>query len=386
MKPKVVCLFTGTRADYPRIKTLVSLLEKSKKFELKIIVTGSHLLKKFGFSYKEIIKDGYKIHRKIKMFSEPLDDTLLGNTIAFSKCTKGIAKTLNQIKPDLAIVTVDRVETLAIASACALMNVPIAHVQGGEVTGTIDESIRHAVTKLSHYHFVSTELSKKRIIQMGENKKNVYNVGCPYTDILENIKKNKKKSKEFLKISNKKDKYIIFIMHSVTTNISEIKTNLKNIINVINKLSEEYYIFSFLPNTDPGCNFIINNLKKNKKIKIVNNLHSNLFLELMKYSEFMIGNSSSGIREAPTFKVPYICIGSRQNGRERSINVIDVNYDYDEIMSKVNFIKNNKKFKQKLKRCTNVYGKGNVAKKMYKFLVDIKLSSKVLDKKFEIIK
>ena len=140
MKPKVVCLFTGTRADYPRIKTLVSLLEKSKKFELKIIVTGSHLLKKFGFSYKEIIKDGYKIHRKIKMFSEPLDDTLLGNTIAFSKCTKGIAKTLNQIKPDLAIVTVDRVETLAIASACALMNVPIAHVQGGEVTGTIDES------------------------------------------------------------------------------------------------------------------------------------------------------------------------------------------------------------------------------------------------------
>ncbi len=386
MKPKVVCLFTGTRADYPRIKTLVSLLEKSKKFELKIIVTGSHLLKKFGFSYKEIIKDGYKIHRKIKMFSEPLDDTLLGNTIAFSKCTKGIAKTLNEIKPDLAIVTVDRVETLAIASACALMNVPIAHVQGGEVTGTIDESIRHAVTKLSHYHFVSTELSKKRIIQMGEKKKNVYNVGCPYTDILENIKKNKKKSKEFLKITNKKDKYIIFIMHSVTTNISEIKTNLKNIINVINKLSEEYYIFSFLPNTDPGCNFIINNLKKNKKIKIINNLHSNLFLELMKYSDFMIGNSSSGIREAPTFKVPYICIGSRQNGRERSINVIDVNYDYDEIMSKVNFIKNNKKFKQKLKRCTNVYGKGNVAKKMYKFLVDIKLSSKVLDKKFEIIK
>ena len=107
-------------------------------------------------------------------------------------------------------------------------------------------------------------------------------------------------------------------MHSVTTNISEIKTNLKNIINVINKLSEEYYIFSFLPNTDPGCNFIINNLKKNKKIKIINNLHSNLFLELMKYSDFMIGNSSSGIREAPTFKVPYICIGSRQNG-ERGV-------------------------------------------------------------------
>ncbi|MDC0343250.1 UDP-N-acetylglucosamine 2-epimerase [Alphaproteobacteria bacterium] len=386
MKPIKVCLFTGTRADYPRIKSIIPLLENSKQFDLKIIVTGSHLLKKFGFTYKEIINDGYKIHKKVRMFHQNIDDTLYGNTLAFSNCAKGIAKVIEEIKPDLAIVTVDRVETLAIASACALMNVPIAHIQGGEVSGTIDESIRHAVTKLSHLHFVSTKLSARRIIQMGENKKNVYTVGCPYTDILEKIKQKKTKSNKLVKLIQGKSKYVIFMMHSVTTNINEIKKNLQKLIAAIKNISEDYYIFSFLPNTDPGCNYIIDNLKKNKKIKIIKNLDSYLFLELMKYSQFMIGNSSSGIREAPTFKTPYICIGSRQNGRERSSNVVDCSYNTQEILKYVKYVTSNRRFQKKLKNCKNIYGSGNVAKKIFRIIKQNNINPNLIEKKFNLIK
>ncbi len=176
------------------------------------------------------------------------------------------------------------------------------------------------------------------------------------------------------------------MMHSVTTNLNEIKINLENIISVINKISKNYFVFSFLPNTDPGCNFIIKKLKRNSNVKIISNLDSSLFLELMKNSCFMIGNSSSGIREAPTFKIPYLCIGSRQNGRERSVNVIDVNYSENEILTKIKYINENKNFKNKLKKCKNVYGTGNVAKKMFKILEKININDNVLEKKFSYYK
>ena len=250
----------------------------------------------------------------------------------------------------------------------------------------VHESIRHAVTKLSHYHFVATKVSARRVIQMGESKKNVFNVGCPYTDILEKINKKKNKTKKLLKFIKGKPKYILFIMHSVTTNLNEIKNNLKSLSKAINNISDQYYIFSFLPNTDPGCNYIIDNLKKNRKIKIVKNLDSYLFLELMKHSEFMIGNSSSGIREAPTFKIPYICIGSRQNGRERSVNVIDSSYNTSEIMRNVKYVTSNKKFINKLNKCNNIYGSGNVAKKIYRTIRKINLSQKIIEKRFNLIK
>ena len=374
-----ITAFTGTRADYPRIKSLLSKLDKDKKYDLKIVVTGSHLLKSSGYTIKDIIDDGFKVDKKVKMFLEPLDDSLAGNAQSFARCALGITKIIKSLKPNIALVTVDRVETLAIASVCALMNVPIIHVQGGEISGTIDESIRHAVTKLSHFHFVATKLSKKRVIQMGENPKNVFHTGCPYTDILMEEKKKNKTIK--IKNLDIKQRFCIFTMHSVTTNLNEAKILFKDVCEAIKFISEEFLIYAFLPNTDPGCNLILENLKGLKNIFLIKNLKSSEFIYLMKKAEFMIGNSSSGIREAATFKLPVINIGSRQNGREKSTNVVDCGFSKTEILKKVNLVTQNKKFKNKLKYCRNIYGDGKVAQRCLKIIDNLDLKN-VIEKKF----
>ena len=167
MKRKIVCI-TGTRADYPRVRSVLKEIESRDNLELYIIVTGSHLLNDYGYSAQEILNDGFRISKKVEMFKGDFDSPL-GMAEASARCTKGVAKALSEINPDLVLITVDRVETLASITAASLMNFPIAHIQGGEVTGTIDESIRHAVTKLSHIHFPATADAAQRIIMMGEN-------------------------------------------------------------------------------------------------------------------------------------------------------------------------------------------------------------------------
>ena len=185
MKRKIACI-TGTRADYPRVRSVLKEINSRQTLELDIIVTGSHLLQDYGYSAQEIIDDGFSISKEVEMFIGDFD-TPLGMAQASARCTSGVAQVLSEINPDLVLLTVDRVETLASATAASLMNFPIAHIQGGEVTGTIDESIRHAVTKLSHIHFPATFDAAQRIINMGENKEYVFNTGCPYIDEINNL-------------------------------------------------------------------------------------------------------------------------------------------------------------------------------------------------------
>ena len=188
MRKKIkIMAFTGTRADYPRVKKVLEKIKLNKKFELKIVVSGTHVLKEYGNTYKEIIKDGFKIYKKFNIY-ESNYDTLYGATKAISNCTKGFAKILRDYNPDVVLITVDRIETLGATIPASIMNFPIAHIQGGEVTGTIDENIRHAVTKLSHIHLVANDDAKKRIIKLGEHKKYVFNVGCPYIDLIKSTK------------------------------------------------------------------------------------------------------------------------------------------------------------------------------------------------------
>ena len=180
MERRIACI-TGTRADYPRVRSVLKEINSRQNLELDIIVTGSHLLKDYGYSAQEIIDDGFSVSKEVEMFIGDFD-TPLGMAEASARCTSGVAHALSEIKPDLVLITVDRVETLASVTAASLMNFPIAHIQGGEVTGTIDESIRHAVTKLSHIHFPATIDAAQRIINMGENKDHVFTTGCPYID------------------------------------------------------------------------------------------------------------------------------------------------------------------------------------------------------------
>ncbi len=373
MKRKILCL-TGTRADYPRIKSVLKKMENDTRFELFLVVTGSHLLKEYGYSFKEVQKDNYKNIIKTKMYNGNFNHPY-GMSISASNLSKNFSKILNQVKPDIVLLTVDRVETLAAAMSASLMNFPIAHVQGGEVTGTIDESIRHAVTKLSHLHFVANEDAKKRLLKLGEIRKNIFNVGCPYIDII-NKQKLKLKKELFKKYKININKEIILLtLHSVTT---EYKKSAKQIDVVIKALSKfkEFEIITFYSNADAGGKEIIKKINKSYKfMKILPNIDSVDFLSFMKYAKFMIGNSSSGIREAPSFQLPFINIGNRQNGRMKALNVIDVDFNYKEIILKINYILKNKNFKKKLKKLVNPYGNGRASDKIVKILHKQKLEN-----------
>ena len=258
-KIKLACI-TGTRADYPRVKSVLREIYSRDNFELQLIVTGSHLLEEYGMSINEIISDGFKIDKKVPMFLGDYN-TPHGMVKAVARCTDGIAGALNELKPDLVLLTVDRVETMAAAVAVSLMNFPIAHIQGGEVTGTIDESIRHAVTKLSHIHFPATEDAKNRIIKMGEDPNLVFNVGCPYIDIINSIKK---KSKKYLATKygfSEEKPIIIFTQHSVTTEYGSSSMQINITLEALRNF-KNCEIIVFASNTDAGGKEIINALKE----------------------------------------------------------------------------------------------------------------------------
>ena len=374
---KIVCL-TGTRADYPRVKSVLLRLNKNKKFKLKLVVTGTHLSRKYGYSVKEIIKDKLPISQKIKIIKKN-HNTFIDVSLSASKLVKEFSKYLNSIKPDLVLLTVDRYETLASAVSAFLMNIPIAHIQGGEVTGTADETIRHAVTKLSNFHFVANSDAKKRLIKLGEYEKNIFNFGCPYIDVIKKIKYSSKRilfNKMNLDLNKKT---IIFIQHSVTSEIHRVRKQIQITIDALKEFKDTQ-IVSIFSNSDAGGKFIIDKLKKNNQFSVLPNIDSEDFLSLMKHANVMIGNTSAAIREAPSFSLPAVNIGTRQNKRLRAKNVIDCEHKKDKIVKALKKALYNKRFLSKLKNIKNPYGDGNTAKKIVDKLLKINL------KKFNIQK
>jgi len=377
MKRKITCI-TGTRADYPRVRSVLREIKKRKNLDLSVVVTGSHLLEEYGYSAQEIIDDGFEISKKIEMFIGDFD-TPLGMAEASARCTAGIAQALAELNPDLVLITVDRVETLASTTAASLMNFPIAHIQGGEVTGTIDESIRHAVTKLSHIHFPATADAAKRIILMGENKDYVFNTGCPYIDEINQVKLMSKSDLASKYGFDDKKELIIFTQHPVTTEFDKSSVQVEKTIEALKGFPDKQVI-CFFSNTDAGGKEIIKKIKDQENFVIIPNMLSTDFLSLMSHSSLMIGNSSSGIREAPSFKLLVINIGSRQNGRLRAKNVIDVDHDVIAIKEAINKTFYNQDFKNSLKDLKNPYGDGFAAKRIVDILEQIELNQSLIQK------
>ncbi len=376
-KRKITCI-TGTRADYPRVRSVLREIRSREDLELSLIVTGSHLLSEYGYSAQEIIDDGFEISEKVEMFIGEFD-TPLGMTEASARCTAGVAKALDQLKPDLVLITVDRVETLASTTAASLMNFPIAHIQGGEVTGTIDESIRHAVTKLSHIHFPATDDAAQRIIMMGENKDLVFNTGCPYIDEIQQVELITREELAFKYDLDEKKNFVIFTQHSVTTEFKESSYQVEQTIEAIKGFSD-IQVVCFFSNTDAGGKEIIKKIKDQHNFKVIPNMLSKDFLSLMSHSSLMIGNSSAGIREAPSFKLPVINIGSRQNGRLRASNVIDVDHDTKQIKDAINKVFSDQEFRDSLKNLKNPYGDGTAAKRIVDVLSSVELNQKLIQK------
>jgi UDP-N-acetylglucosamine 2-epimerase (hydrolysing) len=372
---KRILFITGTRADYGKIKPLMQEVLGLKEYELHIFVTGMHMLSKYGSTHIELEKDGFKnLYKYINQTDSTSMDLILSNTIL------GISNYVNEYEVDLLVVHGDRVEALAGAIVGALNNIRVAHIEGGEVSGTIDESIRHAVSKFSHLHFVANEAAKRRLIQLGEDAYNIYIIGSPDIDVMLSDKLPGLKEVQ-RKYEIPFEDYGILMYHPVTTEVDEIKGKIKEVVDAV-LLSDRNYIVIF-PNNDNGSREIIEEYKRlsgNERFKIFPSVKFEYFLTMLKYCEFIIGNSSAGIREASIYKVPAIDIGSRQNGRY-SMNdkgIIHSIEDKHELLKCIQSIPDHDTFQN------NEFGDGNSSKRFIEILQgqniwDCKIQKKFID-------
>jgi UDP-hydrolysing UDP-N-acetyl-D-glucosamine 2-epimerase len=368
-KRKVLVL-TERRADYSRFKPILKLLKKDKNLTYCLVVTGLHLLKHHGYTIKEIKNDKFKIHYKFKNFLHKKDDNH-NMILAISETLKFLTVILKKEKPNLILSGFDIGANFALTVAGAHLNIPVAHIQGGEVTGSIDESLRHAMSKFSNYHLVANQDAKNRLVKMGEEKKNIFIVGCPSLDALlhEPIVNSKILEKRFN--INLKNNFFIVIQHPVT---SEGESSGKQIIETIKAIKKTKIQSLFvLPNNDFGHQSIIKEIKQNK-LQWTETLTLSEYKSLLMKATILIGNSSSGIHEAASFKIPVINIGTRQNRRLQAENVVNAEYNSHDIYKKIIYCTNNKTYLKKIKTIKNPYGNGVAAKKIINILKKINLN------------
>ena len=356
---KKIIFLTASRADYGKLKTLIVNLQKNKNFKVYIFVTGMHNLREFGATWHKIKLDN--IRNIFRFNNQTIRDTA---DIILSKTIVGFTKYVKKIKPDLIVVHGDRIEPLACSIVGALNNFRTAHIEGGEVSGTVDEIIRHSISKLSHIHFVTNITAKKRLIQMGELNKNIFIIGSPDIDIMMSNKL--PTIREVKKHYNIKfDNYAIGILHPVTTDLKKFKNYVKIFINVIKKSKKQFILI--YPNNDLGSNYIFKEYKKlknNNNIRILPSMRFESYLTLLKNSNLIIGNSSSGVIEAPIFGVPTINIGSRQNRRSKLKTIHNIDFNKKELLKLIDFF-----FKIKIKyRKKQEFGKGKSFKLFNKAL------------------
>ncbi|MCA0153711.1 UDP-N-acetylglucosamine 2-epimerase [Winogradskyella sp. 2Y89] len=333
MMDRKIVFLTGTRADFGKIKGLISAIEDKNHFHPYIFVTGMHLMHEYGYTLLEVERCGYE---HIHTFSNHTHETTMDLTLA--KTIEGFSEYVKEINPDLIVVHGDRVEALAGAIVGSLNNILVAHIEGGEISGTIDELIRHSVSKLSHIHYTSNDEAKKRLIQMGELPESIYTIGSPdidvmFSDTLPSIVE----VKRYYEIPF--ESYAVAMYHPVTTEIDNIKDDANSFVEAL-KQSDKNYVLIF-PNNDLGSQFIIDaysELKQNSNFRIFPSIRFEYFLTLLKHSNFMIGNSSAGVREAPYYGIPSIDIGSRQKNRVKLSSVINCDCIVDNIVNAINNI------------------------------------------------
>ena len=378
MKQKI-SITTGTRSEYGILRELIKEISKSKKLELYLLVTGMHLSKKFGYTINEIKKDKIPIHAKIKMI--PSGNTPYDMSVSLGKGIVGFSKIFKKIKPDLNVVLGDRDEALASALAASHMNIPNAHIHGGEISQGIDEYNRHAITKISNIHFAATKKSKERIIKMGENRRNVILTGSPSIDEIKMSKISSKHELEKKYLVDLDKPLFLLIQHPVTTEFEKSDLQIKMTLDALSKLKNQ--TIAILPNSDAGNEQIINQLrifsKKCNFLKVFPNLPRNDYLGFLRHCSALIGNSSSGLIEGSYLHTPVVNIGIRQLGREKDVNVIDV-----PIFSKsliLNALKKSLKKKNKKIKNSSIYGTGNASKKIVQYLETISINPRMIQKK-----
>ncbi len=319
---KKILFLSGTRADFGKIKSLIKIVETDNQIEALIFVTGMHLQEKYGYTVLEFEKCGFS---NIFTFENYTDETTMDLTLA--KTIQGLSSYVQDCKPDMIVVHGDRVEALAGAIVGSLNNILVAHIEGGEVSGTIDELIRHSTSKMSHIHFVSNEDARKRLVQMGEINEAIMTIGSPDVDIMfSDTLPTLSVVKEYYDIDFKK--YAIVMFHPVTTEAEEMQKYAEDFVEAL-LLDDKNYVVIY-PNNDLGSSLIFKayeQLRGSSRFKIIPSLRFEYFLTLLKNADFIIGNSSAGIREAPYYGIPIINVGSRQQNRSQHPSILNVGYD-----------------------------------------------------------
>jgi len=324
---KRILFLTGTRADFGKIKSLISILETDNyQFEVFVFVTGMHLQKEYGYTVIEIQRCNYK---NVFTFENHTHESTMDLTLA--KTIEGLSSYCKEISPDMIVVHGDRVETLAGAIVGSLNNILVAHIEGGELSGTVDELIRHSVSKLSHIHFVANEDAEKRLKQMGEIQSSIFTIGSPDIDIMfSNNLPELALVKKYYEVEF--ENYGIVMFHPVTTELSKIERYASDFVEAL--LADTHNYIVIYPNNDMGSATIINAYKRfenNKRFRVFPSLRFEYFLTLLKHAQFIIGNSSAGIREAPYYNIPIINIGTRQQNRALAADILNVDYNFSAI-------------------------------------------------------
>jgi len=378
-----VCVVTGTRADYGLLYSLMKEIQRSEKLELQLIVTGMHLSSEFGLTYKQIEQDGFSIDRKVEILLS--SDTEIGISKSMGVGMIGFAEALSTLKPDLMVVLGDRFEILSVVIAATVSRIPIAHLHGGETTeGAFDEAFRHSITKMSHLHFASTEVYRKRVIQLGESPDRVFNVGAIGIDSINTLKLLSKGAleKEIGFEFNKRNLLITF--HPVTLETSSAKRQFQELLSALDSLEETHLLFTKANADTDGrvINQMIDDYVFQNSTKAIafTSMGQLRYLSAMQYVDGVVGNSSSGLLEAPSFFIGTVNIGDRQKGRVKGDSVLDCEPIRDHIKEAINLIYDSS-FKKELSAQINPYGIGGAAGKIVAIIEDFEIDG-ILKKKF----
>jgi len=377
MPKRKIAVVVTARPSYSRIKTVLSAIQEHSDLELQLVVAASALLDRYGSAVNYIEKDGFVITAKVF-------NVLEGENLTAAAKTTGIgilelSTVFDNLKPDIVITVADRFETMATAIAASYMNIPLAHIQGGEVTGNIDEKVRHAITKLADYHFVASESAKERVIKLGEDSKMVFNTGCPSIDLALEIRNSKtlpfdpyEKYGGVGAKPNLSNGYLVVMQHPVTTEYKDSRKHVEATLEAIYKLNKP--TLWFWPNVDAGADGTSTGIRAFREqhnlpnVHFFKNMEGKDFLQLLKHSDCLIGNSSVGIRECAYLGVPVVNIGSRQNRRDRGGNSVDVDYSQKEIEEAITTIVKNDKIVS-----SSIYGDGKAGIKIAELLAEVPL-------------
>lgn len=379
-----ICVVTGTRAEYGLLSRLIRLIDESDLTQLQLVVTNMHLSPTYGETYRDILEDGFKIDKKIPIIEEGKNDAV-ATLKSMAKAISGFADTYNELKPDLVLLLGDRYEILAAAESALIEKIPVAHIHGGEVTeGAYDDAIRHSITKMSHLHFTSTEEYRQRVIQLGEQPERVFYVGSLG---VENVKKLPLFSKEEIEsnIQFEIDKKTILVTyHPVTLGPDSMKRDIDAFIGALNSRPELRVIFT-MPNSDNGSEVIVEAInrfveKNSGRAVAFKSLGMKRYLSAMKCCGAVVGNSSSGLIEVPSFGIATLNIGDRQSGRIQAESVVNCGKDKKEILCGLDKVLS-RDFAEKCKTVRNPYDKANTAEEIFNVISNYPIDN-IIHKRF----